>query len=55
MSNTTPAVNNLNGEIPEEIKTLFLVEELDFFANSIRGPIPDGFSQLTRAKLIDLQ
>jgi hypothetical protein len=60
MSNTfwrsfETAINGLDGEIPNEISTLVALIEFDIFANSIRGTIPAGFSQLMNLEVLDMQ
>eukprot|EP00980_Cylindrotheca_fusiformis_P024355 scaffold11783_cov120-Cylindrotheca_fusiformis.AAC.15 len=48
-------INNLDGSIPNELRTLTRLEDLDLFANSLTGSIPDGLRYLTNLESIDLQ
>jgi hypothetical protein len=50
----SPAINNLDGPIPDEISTLIMTEELDFFANALSGTIPMGITNLTSLALFDV-
>jgi hypothetical protein len=50
----SPAINKLDGPIPDEISTLIMTEELDFFANALSGTIPRGITNLTSMALFDV-
>ncbi|CAB9512622.1 leucine Rich Repeat [Seminavis robusta] len=47
--------NNLAGTIPEEIVTLYELENLNIFANSINSTLPDSLGTLTRLIFLDAE
>lgn len=47
--------NGLDGPLPEEISTLYTVEDLTFYDNALSSSIPEGIGNLTVLKLLDLE
>lgn len=47
--------NGLDGPLPDEISTLYTVQDLTFYDNSLGSSIPEGVSNLTALKLLDLE
>jgi Leucine-rich repeat (LRR) protein len=50
-----PANNNVNGDIPNEISTLFTAERLGLFGNGLTSTIPTGISNLTSVIILDFE
>lgn len=47
--------NNVNGDIPNEISTLFTAERLGLFGNGLTSTIPSGISNLTSIIVLDFE
>ena len=52
---TTLAENNLGGTLPDEIRVLTSLQDLDFYTNMIGGPLPTILQELTDLATLDVE